>query len=253
MYKSPRETQEFLRELFKLVSPQLRETPHSELSKNMNEPRVVVLPSVLSLWVAQEMLRNSGIGLGAQNFFPKKEGAFTGETSVNVLSEIGVQYALVGHSERRSLFHETDELISQKVAAAQDHNLIPIFCFGESLNERQTGVTFKVIQEQLESGLKNAHFDKEIILAYEPVWAIGTGQTATSSQANEVHQFVRQYLARVYGADRAAQTTILYGGSVKPENASELAQQSDIDGFLVGGASLIPESFHKLIHSKHKI
>lgn len=257
MFKSPRETKEFLKDLLPKVAPHYCEYSHQEWLERKEEhahhARVIVFPTTLSLWVAQEMLRNTGIGFGAQNFYPKTEGAFTGETSVSMVHELGAQYVLVGHSERRTLFHETGELLSEKIKSSQSLGLIPIYCVGETLDEREHQLTFKTVEKQLSECLTAADFSKEIIVAYEPVWAIGTGKTASSTQANEVHQFIRQWLTKNTPPGVAEKTTILYGGSVKPENAKDLASQSDIDGFLVGGASLVVDSFIQLIANSKSI
>lgn len=197
--------------------------------------------------------RQFGVFCGAQNVYFETKGAFTGETSPQVLSEMSVTHALVGHSERRSIFHETDQDTAKKVATLQRVGLTPMLCVGETLAEREAGQTDAVIVRQLELGLSQwlsetaslAPIERRLIVAYEPVWAIGTGRVATAEQANQAHQALRTALMRL-GGDALGQTSILYGGSVKPDNASELAAQAEIDGFLVGGASLEVESFLRL-------
>ena len=197
----------------------------------------------------KDVLNESNIGLGAQNVFWEDSGAFTGEISAPLLKEIGVQYVIIGHSERRQYFGETDETVNKKIKAVLAHGLTPIVCVGEVLKERESDQTFDVIQRQCEgafSGLTAGEMEK-IIIAYEPVWAIGTGKTATPAQAQDVHKFIRGLLAELYDEDVAQTVRIQYGGSVKPENSAELMSQPDIDGALVGGASLKADSFIGII------
>ena len=212
---------------------------------------IVVCPPFTAIGEVGEILIESNIGLGAQNLYFEDEGAFTGEVSAPMIKGAGAQYVIIGHSERRQYFGETNTSVNKKIKAALKHGLIPIVCIGENLQERESNRTFEVIKTQCEgslAGFTPEEFSK-IIIAYEPVWAIGTGKTATPQQAQEVHKFIRELLSRIYGDEIALKTRIQYGGSVKPENASELMSQEDIDGALVGGASLKEDSFVKIIKS----
>ena len=189
------------------------------------------------------------IHLAAQNVHQEVKGAYTGEIAAPMLKSLGVTHVIIGHSERRSYFKESNELLAQKTRRALDEGLIPIFCIGETLAEREAGQVFSVNQKQLEEGLfqlSEADFQK-VIIAYEPVWAIGTGKTASPEQAQEVHQFIRSLIEKTYNSDIAGETTILYGGSVKPGNANDLFAQPDIDGGLVGGASLKSRDFTDIL------
>ncbi|MBF0619115.1 MAG: triose-phosphate isomerase [Candidatus Omnitrophica bacterium] len=206
---------------------------------------VVVCPPFVNLPVAADCLVDNTIKLGAQNIFWEQEGAFTGEISGPMLKAVGVDYVIVGHSERRQYFHETNETVNKRVKAALKNGLLPIVCVGENLAEREGGKTFDVVNDHVTGSLAGLTTEEmqKIVVAYEPVWAIGTGKTATSAQAQEVHKFIRETLAKMFGQPVADATRIQYGGSVKPENAAELTAQPDIDGALVGGASLKVESF----------
>lgn len=208
---------------------------------------VVVCPPFTSLPVAAMLLSASAIALGAQNVHWETQGAFTGEVSPEMLAGLGVEWAIVGHSERRHLFGETDETAALRARAAQKAGLDVIFCLGETLEQRQSGKTFEVLKGQVSAvtGLDPAH----LLLAYEPVWAIGTGQTATSEQAEEAHAFLRRELENFYGLDAAQSLRILYGGSMKPGNAAELLAQTNVDGGLIGGASLDVDSFSAIIRA----
>ena len=221
--------------------------------KPTNEFEVAVCPVFVCLPAANDALKGTSIKLGAQDVYHEKEGAFTGEVSSEFLKEVGCEYVIIGHSERRQYFSETDESVNKKTKAVQTAGLVPITCVGETLQERESNQTFKVIEKQIRDGLKGLDAAKPLVIAYEPVWAIGTGKTATPAQANEVHVFIRKLLQEVFSADYAAKTRILYGGSVKPENSAELMSQSDIDGALVGGASLKADSFSKIIYSAHPV
>ena len=194
-------------------------------------------------------LKGTNIKLGAQNFHYEDEGAFTGEVSAKMLLEIGAEYVIVGHSERRQYFNETDETVNLKVKKALSTGLTPIICVGESLEQREQGVTEKVITEQVEAALVTVSPEEALktVIAYEPIWAIGTGKTATSAQANEACLQIREKLSKIYGEDTSQRIRIQYGGSVKPGNIKEIMSQSDIDGALVGGASLVAEDYLKLI------
>ncbi len=197
------------------------------------------------------VLKNSGIYVAAQNIHSEKSGAYTGEVSAAMVKEVGCTHVLLGHSERRHIFGESDSFINAKIKAALSANLKPVFCVGETLHERKEGKTECVIKSQLKEGFQGigAESIKELAIAYEPVWAIGTGKTASPTQANEVHSFIRGIITDEYGKDVADSLYIQYGGSVKPENARELMEQPEIDGLLVGGASIQRESFIKIIEA----
>lgn len=212
---------------------------------------VIICPPFTSLSEAKKLIEGSVIKLGAQNMFYEDSGAFTGEISAAMLKSVGCEYVILGHSERRTIFGEKDEMINKKIRKAISEKLKPIFCVGETLEEREKDVTEKVIKKQIEKGLKDVTPDEilDVIIAYEPVWAIGTGKTATPEQAQEVHHFIRKLLANMYSKDFANMITIQYGGSVKPENARDLLSQKDIDGALVGGACLKADSFIGIIEA----
>ncbi|MCB9757538.1 MAG: triose-phosphate isomerase [Candidatus Omnitrophica bacterium] len=216
---------------------------------DMNDVDVVVCPPATALAEVKDVLNECSIGLGAQNMYWDDFGAFTGEVSAPMIKAIGVEYIIIGHSERRQFFGETDATVNKKIKAALKHQLIPIVCIGEVLAERESGKTFDVIKTQLEGSLVNltAAETENLILAYEPVWAIGTGKTATPDQAQEVHKFIREWLTKKFDAAVANKVRIQYGGSVKPENTAELMGQPDIDGALVGGASLKSDSFAAIV------
>ena len=217
-----------------------------------NAPEIVICPPFPLLHgVGQALLQGSNFHLGAQNCHQKESGAFTGEVSAKMLASVGCEYVILGHSERRQYFREDDELLSQKLKAALAAGLKPIFCVGESLDTREADETFDFIGKQLTDGLfhlSNEEFDL-VTVAYEPIWAIGTGRTATSAQAQEVHAFIRERIARGYDAKAALDTTILYGGSANAQNARELFSQPDVDGGLIGGASLKAADFTAIIQS----
>ena len=195
-------------------------------------------------------VEGSEVCVAAQNCHQEENGAFTGEVSVEMLKSFGVEYCIVGHSERRQYFHEDDELINQKIKRLLEAGITPIYCCGESLDERESEKHFDVIEDQIQSGLEGFQKDdmKKVVIAYEPVWAIGTGKTASPEQAQEMHKFIREKLSQVLGKE-AEEVSILYGGSVKPNNAKELFAQKDIDGGLIGGASLSAPDFLEIIHS----
>ena len=213
------------------------------------EVEVVVCPTFTSLPAAANALRGSSIGLGAQNVHWEEEGAFTGEISTEMLLDVGCQYAIIGHSERRQHFSESDEMISRKLQKLIQTPLTPILCVGETLEEREAERVEEVVLGQLERSLAGLTVESvfRIIIAYEPVWAIGTGRTATPEVAEEVHSMIRGWLSKTYSEDLAGGIRILYGGSVKPGNVAELMAQPDIDGALVGGASLDSQSFSQLV------
>jgi len=210
---------------------------------------VVVCPPYTALESVSRALEGQAIKLGAQNLHPEKNGAFTGEISAEMLRNLYVTHVIVGHSERRTLFGETDAFINRKVLAALANQLKPILCVGETLAERDAGTTLAVVQRQVEACLQGVKPDQitTVILAYEPVWAIGTGRNATAAQAQEVHAFIRDLLTKLYGAPLAQKVRLLYGGSMKPANAAELLAEKDVDGGLIGGASLEARSFTDLV------
>lgn len=210
---------------------------------------VIVCPPYTSLSEAYKLLKGSQIKLGAQNMHFEENGAFTGEVSASMLKSVGCEYVILGHSERRHIFGESNEMINKKIKKALSAGLKPIFCVGELLEERESGTTNDVVKKQILKGLAEISADemKNIIVAYEPVWAIGTGKTASPAQAQEVHEFIRDLIEITYSLEVANDLVIQYGGSVKPENAKELISQKDIDGALVGGACLKADSFLGII------
>jgi triosephosphate isomerase (TIM) len=212
---------------------------------------VAVCPPFVYLAVVAKALSSSNVSVGAQDVYFEKNGAFTGEISCAMLKDVGCSYAIIGHSERRHVIGEKDELINKKIAAAIHGGLLPIFCVGELLEEREANKTEAVVTRQIEKGLSGIDAEKmsAVTIAYEPVWAIGTGKTATKEQAQEVHAFIRQLLGKLYDKQLAQQTRIQYGGSVKPSNAKELMSQPDIDGLLIGGASLKAEDFVAIVEA----
>lgn len=217
---------------------------------NFTDAEVVLCPPFTALKAVGDALQGSYIKLGAQNMHWEKEGAYTGEISPAMLRGVFCHYVILGHSERRALFHETNEAVNRKVKAALSAGLKPIVCAGETLAERETGRTADVVRIQVETGLAGIETGAAgIVLAYEPVWAIGTGRTATPDQAQEVHAFLRGILARMFGDNTAANIRILYGGSVKPGNARELFSRPDIDGGLIGGASLDARAFVEIVRA----
>ena len=214
---------------------------------------VVCVPSV-DIAAAVRAFRDSRVSVGAQNVYFEKSGAYTGEVSAEMLVDLGVKYVIVGHSERRALFGETDEIVNKKVHAALDSGLSPIICVGESLTQREMGVTTELIALQLKSALAgvSAEQARRCVIAYEPIWAIGTGKTATGAQAAEVCSFIRARLRALYGARIARSITVQYGGSMKGSNAQELLSHEDIDGGLIGGASLKADEFIAIVHAANQ-
>lgn len=227
LHKTPAETRAFFK-AFKEIS-----------GKATGE--LVFFPSAISLEAASETLKGSNIHFGAQNCYAQNQGAFTGENSAQVVKDLGGTYILIGHSERRALFGETDALVADKVAMVQNLGLTPMLCIGETLAEREAAHTFRVLETQLLLGLAKADKSKPLVVAYEPVWAIGTGKVATPEQVAETHTDVQNILTKM-----GFTAPILYGGSVKPDNAKNLMEQPHVSGFLVGGASLEVESFAKI-------
>lgn len=216
-----------------------------EASSERIEAELVVIPPMTAMSEVKKAIEGSQVKLGAQNMFWEDEGAFTGEVSAPMLKDAGCEYAVIGHSERRQYFGETDDTVNKKIKAALAHDLIPIMCIGESLDEREKGKTIEKVEDQINAGLEGLGKDEisRLIIAYEPIWAIGTGLTATPSQAEEVHIFIREKLAEKYGNETASCAIILYGGSVKPASTYELLKEKNINGALVGGASLEADSF----------
>ncbi len=221
-----------------------------EWGKRCEGVEVVVCPPFTVLALAREELKGSHISLGAQNCYAEATGAFTGEVSAEMLKDIGCEYVILGHSERRTIFGETDELVSRKVRAVLDAGLTPIVCIGESGDEREKGHTESVLSRQMKGSLAlvSANQGTKLVIAYEPVWAIGTGKTATPERAQQAHAFIRSLLREKF-TDVSDRIPVLYGGSVKPENAGEIISQPDIDGGLIGGASLDADSFIKIIEA----
>ena len=220
------------------------------LKKQNTSTEIIVAPTFVNLQTAVTITEGNNITVAAQNMHQAEGGAFTGEISASMLTDIGVNTVILGHSERRAYFHETDALLASKVDTALKHNMRVIFCFGEELKDRQMNNHFNVVEYQLRDAL--FHLQKSdwsnIILAYEPVWAIGTGETASPEQAQEMHAFIRSLIEKVYGNDVAENVSILYGGSVKPENAKEIFSKKDVDGGLIGGAALKADDFLAIVN-----
>jgi triosephosphate isomerase len=237
MYKTPSEAAGFLHDLAPLVSAS-------------NHAEIVVCPPFVAVAAAVDAARGTNIGVGAQDVFWLKEGAYTGEVSAPMLVAAGCTWVIVGHSERRQYFGETDESVLKKTAAALDAGLSPIVCVGERLEEREAGRTEHVLAAQCAGGICGLSPEQfaRIVIAYEPVWAIGTGRTATPEIASQAHHFLREQIALRFGNDAAGACRILYGGSVKPDNVKGLMAQEDLDGALVGGASLDPASFAAIVN-----
>jgi len=236
MFKTVLETTVYVKELRSLV-------------KDINDVTVVVAPPFTAVHAASEAARNSNVAVSAQNMSWEREGAFTGEISAGMIKEAGAQYVIIGHSERRTLFGETDVTVNRKTNAAIAVSLSPIVCIGETLEQRERNETMDVLDRQIKGGLDGLSGDQvaALVMAYEPVWAIGTGRTATPAQAGEAHAHIRARLRQWFGAPAADGCLLLYGGSVKPDNIRDLMAQADVDGALVGGASLDVRSFYDII------
>lgn len=219
--------------------------------KDMAGVDVVVAPPFTALGSVRDVIKGSIIKLGAQNLFWEDKGAYTGEVSPLMIRDLDCEYVIIGHSERREYFKESDEIVNKKIKAALRNKLKAIVCVGESLKEREENKTMQVIESQIKKGLQGLSLSeaKELIIAYEPLWAIGTGRNATPAQANEVHTYIRKLLAQIFNEGIASNIKILYGGSVKPSNSAELMSEKEIDGALVGGASLDAESFAQIVRS----
>lgn len=236
MNKNVKETKEILEKL-------------RELTKGIEGVEIVIGTPFTSLETAVETIKGSNIKIAAQNMYPKASGAYTGEISPEMLKEIGVEYVILGHSERREYFKESNDFINEKVKCALSYGLTPILCIGEKLEEREAGKTAEVNEKQIREGLAGLTPEEanKIVVAYEPVWAIGTGKTATPEVAEETHKEIREVLASMFGEKIAEEITIQYGGSMNAKNAAELLAQKDIDGGLVGGASLDADTFIQVI------
>ena len=237
MFKTAAETSEFFNQFKDLVVGSTHE--------------IVLFPTFVNLTSAVAAVVGSKVEVGGQNLYWEKEGAFTGEISGDMLTAVGAKWVLVGHSERRQYFGETDETVLKRTRAAVAAGLKPVVCVGETLQEREAGQTESVLDRQFEVGIAGLSADEfsEIAIAYEPVWAIGTGKTATPEMAQQAHAYLRSLVEQKYGSEAAASVRLLYGGSVKPENAKALMGQADIDGALVGGASLQPASFAAIVNA----
>ena len=219
------------------------------LVKDITDVEIVVAPPFPAIHAACEAARNSNVAVASQDLYWEREGAFTGEVSATMIKEAGAEFAIVGHSERRMLFGETDATINRKIAAAFAAGLIPIACIGETLDQRERNETFDVLDRQMKQGLDGLTSEQmaQLVIAYEPVWAIGTGRNATPAQAAEAHGHIRQRLRQWFGVDAAELCHIIYGGSVKPDNIRDLITQPDVDGALVGGASLDVQAFFQIV------
>ena len=236
MFKTVHEAVVFVKELRSMV-------------KDMDDVEIVVAPPFTALHAVAEAARNTPVGVGGQDLHWEREGAFTGEVSAPMLVEAGADYVIIGHSERRRLFGETDQSVNRKLVAALAAKLTPIVCIGETLEEREAGQTMAVLDRQIKDGLDAMTGEQvaALVLAYEPVWAIGTGRNATPAQAEEAHGHIRARLRQWFGGDAADHCHVIYGGSVKPDNIHELVTQADVDGALVGGASLDVRSFFDIV------
>lgn len=236
MFKTPHEAVVFAKEFRSIV-------------KDVTGVEIVVAPPFLAVHGVAEALRNTNVGVAAQNLYWEREGAFTGEVSAPMIKDAGAEYVIIGHSERRRLFGETDEGVNRKTVAAIAAGLTPIVCVGETLDERERNETLAVLDRQVREGLKGLSTSQvaELVVAYEPVWAIGTGRNATAAQAEEVHKHIRGRLGEWFGAAAADHCHVIYGGSVKPDNIAQLIAEPDVDGALVGGASLDVQGFYQLV------
>jgi triosephosphate isomerase len=236
MYKTTPEAVESASQLVKLVA-------------DTADVDIMIAPVYTALDAVSKAIKDSRVKLGAQNLHWEKEGAYTGEISADMLLAAGCDYVIIGHSERRQYFGETDETVNKKIQAAITAGLIPVFCVGETEDEREAGQTFSVLDKQVKKGVEGKFAEDlgNLVIAYEPVWAIGTGKTATKEQAQEAHQYIRSLLEKSFGNAFSQTKRILYGGSVKPGNVSQLMEMPDIDGALVGGASLNADSFSQIV------
>jgi len=238
MHKTPKEATDTCEEILSLLK-----------GVDIKDKEIMVSPSHTSLFAVGQTLKGSIIELGAQDMHFEEKGAYTGETSPLMLKACGCKYVIIGHSERRQFFHETDQLINKKISSAISSGLTPIFCIGETKEERKEKKTLNVLDKQVQNGLKGIPVStgNELVIAYEPIWAIGTGETASTQQAEEVHFSIRKLIEKIYNKNVADKIKILYGGSVKSENASKLMSLENVDGALIGGASLKAEDFVGII------
>ncbi len=236
MYKTVHDAVLFAKELRSLV-------------KDVEDVEIVVAPPFTAVHAVAEALRNANVGVAAQNLYWEQEGAFTGEVSAGMIREAGAEYVIIGHSERRRLFGETDVTVNRKLVAAMAAGLTPIVCVGETLEERERNETLTILDRQIKGGLEGLSDDRvaDMVVAYEPVWAIGTGRNARAAQAQEAHEHIRARLKQWFGASAAERCHVVYGGSVKPDNIAELIREVDVDGALVGGASLDVQSFAAIV------
>ena len=239
MYKTPDEAAKTARQLVERVA-------------DVSDVDIMIAPTFTALAAVLKVIQDSPVGMSGQNLFWENEGAYTGEISAAMLKAAGCQYCIIGHSERRQYFGETDETVNKKIQAAIQAGLEPVFCVGETEKEREAEQTLAVLDKQVKNGLEGLVLDQlgMLIIAYEPVWAIGTGKTATDDQAQEAHRFIRSLVEKNFGKSLSDSVRILYGGSVKPDNIADLMSMPDIDGALVGGASLDAESFSKIVKFK---
>lgn len=237
MNKNAEETEDLINELIQKLPTE-------------NDAQIIIAPTFVNLASAVDHTEFTEIQVAAQNMHQAEGGAFTGEISADMLKSVGVNIVIIGHSERRAYFHETDALLANKVETALKHDMKIIFCFGEELKDRSTNSHFNIVEGQLRDGLFNLPESAwaNIILAYEPVWAIGTGETATPEQAQEMHEFIRETIRKQYGSTIAEEVSILYGGSVKPDNAREIFSKPDVDGGLIGGAALKADDFVAIVN-----
>ena len=236
MYKTVSDAVKYVKEFRSLV-------------KDVTDVEIVLAPPFIALHAMADAARNSNVGLAGQDLYWEREGAFTGEVSGPMLREAGAEYVIIGHSERRTLFGETDATVNRKTAAAIAAGLTPIVCIGETLDQRERNETFAVLDRQIKQGLDGVTADQiaQLVIAYEPVWAIGTGRNATPAQAAEAHGHIRQRLRQWFGAEAAELCHVIYGGSVKPDNIRDIVSQSNVDGALVGGASLDLQGFFTIV------
>ncbi len=238
MNKNAEQTEDLLNELIAQIPTE-------------SNAQVIVAPTFVNLASTVDHLEYTSISVAAQNMHQAESGAYTGEISADMLKSIGVDTVILGHSERRAIYHETDALIANKLDTALKHDMTVIFCFGEELKDRQSANHFNIVENQLRDGLFQikAKDWENIILAYEPVWAIGTGETASPEQAQEMHEFIRETVRKTFGSDVAEDVSILYGGSVKPDNAKEIFSKPDVDGGLIGGAALNAKDFVSIVNA----
>ena len=238
MHKNAEQTEDLLNELIAQIPTE-------------SDAQIIVAPTFVNLASAVDHLEFTPINVAAQNMHQAESGAYTGEISADMLKSVGVNTVILGHSERRAIFHETDALIASKVDTALTHDMTVIFCFGEELKDRQSKNHFNIVENQLKDGLFHIEAKdwEKIVLAYEPVWAIGTGETASPEQAQEMHEFIRETVRKAFGSDVAEDVSILYGGSVKPDNAKEIFSKPDVDGGLIGGAALNAKDFVAIVNA----